>query len=162
EQWISYFFVWHVFLKVVFQLPITRWVKSINYVSILLVAVTVWSLAFFLLWLTAVVPSGAVYVVVGAFSLIALAEILYSPAGVSLLGEMSPENLRGIYFSLESQCWSIGFAVGPAVGGWALDHPDTVGINLWLYIITGGLIASLILAVLRQQLAAESTLAIES
>ncbi|MEM9809272.1 MAG: MFS transporter [Cyanobacteria bacterium P01_D01_bin.56] len=162
EQWISYFFVWHVFLKVVLQLPITRWVKAINYVSILLVAMTVWSLAFFLLWLIAVVPQGALFVAVGAFSLISLAEILYSPAGVSLLGEMSPENLRGIYFSLESQCWSIGFTIGPALGGWALDHPETVGINLWLYIITGGFVASLILAVLKQQLAADSNLATES
>ncbi|MEM6256301.1 MAG: MFS transporter [Cyanobacteria bacterium P01_D01_bin.156] len=158
EQWISYFFVWHVFLKVVLQLPITHWVKTINYVSILLVALTVWSIAFFLLWLTAVVPNGALFVAIAAFGLISLAEILYSPAGVSLLGEMAPENLRGIYFSLESQCWSIGFTVGPAMGGWALDHPDIVGINLWLYIITGGFVASVILAVLKQQLTTVSNL----
>lgn len=154
EQWISYLFVWQVVLKIVFQLPITRLVKAINHVSILLIALTIWSLAFFLLWVTSIVPQGALLVAIGGFSLIALAEILYSPAGISLLGDMAPSNLRGIYFSLESQCWSIGFTIGPALGGWALDHPETIGTNLWLYLITGGFISSLILALLKQQLTA--------
>lgn len=152
EQWISYFFVWHVLLKIVLQLPITRLVKAINHISILLVALTLWSLAFFLLWVTGITSTSALAFTISAFSLISLAEILYSPAGISLLGEMSPTNLRGIYFSLESQCWSIGFTIGPALGGWALDHPKTVGINLWLYLITGGLIASVILVLLKQQM----------
>ncbi|MGD1949462.1 MAG: MFS transporter [Leptolyngbyaceae cyanobacterium] len=155
EQWISYFFVWQVFLKIVFQLPITRLVKAINHVSILLVALTIWSMAFFLLWVIGITPTSALFITISAFSLIALAEILYSPAGISLLGEMAPSNLRGIYFSLESQCWSIGFTIGPALGGWALDHPETVGNNLWLYLITGGFVASLILAVLKQQMASD-------
>ncbi|NEQ53902.1 MAG: MFS transporter [Leptolyngbya sp. SIO3F4] len=160
EQWISYFFVWYVFLKIVFQLPITRLVKAVNHVSIMLVALTTWSAGFFLLWITGITPSNALPFVIAAFSLIALSEILYSPAGVSLLGEMAPSNLRGIYFSLESQCWSVGFTIGPAVGGWALDHPEAVGINLWLYLITGGFIASLILAILKQQMSvSESDLA---
>ncbi|MBX2862490.1 MAG: MFS transporter [Leptolyngbyaceae cyanobacterium MAG.088] len=153
EQWISYFFVWQVLIKIVFQLPITRLVKAINHVSILLVALTIWSIAFFLLWFIGITPISALPFAIGAFSLIALAEILYSPAGVSLIGDIAPLNLRGIYFSLESQCWSIGFTIGPALGGWALDHPETVGANLWLYLITGGFVASLILAILKQQLA---------
>ncbi|MFG6095451.1 MFS transporter [Leptothoe sp. ISB3NOV94-8A] len=152
EQWISYFFVWHVVLKVVFQLPITRLVKTINHVSIMLVALIIWSAAFFLLWLVGNIAIDPLLIAISAFSLIALAEILYSPAGVSLLGEMAPSNLRGIYFSLESQCWSIGFTVGPALGGWALDHPETMGTNLWLYLITGGFVASFILVVLKQKL----------
>ncbi|MEM8613251.1 MAG: MFS transporter [Cyanobacteria bacterium P01_H01_bin.105] len=156
EQWISYFFVWQVLLKIVFQLPVTRLVKAINHISILLVALFLWSVAFFLFWVVGVTPSSALILTTSAFSLIALAEILYSPAGISLLGGMAPINLRGIYFSLESQCWSIGFTIGPALGGWALDHPETVGINLWLYLIMGGLVASMILAVLKQKMTAES------
>ncbi len=157
EQWISYFFVWHVLIKIVLQLPITRLVKAINHISILLVALTIWSAAFFLLWLTSITPTSALPWAIGVFSLLSLAEILYSPAGISLLGEMAPVNLRGIYFSLESQCWSIGFTIGPALGGWALDHPDTVGANLWLYLTTGGFLASLILVVLKQQMSVGQT-----
>ena len=163
EQWISYFFVWHVFLKIVLQLPITRLVKAINHVSILIVALTIWSAAFFLLWLIGISSTATLFITLGAFSLISFAEILYSPAGISLLGEMAPTNLRGIYFSLESQCWSIGFTIGPALGGWALDHPETVGANLWIYLITGGFVASLILAVLKQQISvSKSDLAADS
>lgn len=157
EQWISYFFVWHVLLKIVFQLPITRLVKAVNHVSIMLVALIFWSFAFFLLWVTSVATTSALPFIIAAFSLIAISEILYSPAGISLLGEMAPVNLRGIYFSLESQCWSIGFTIGPALGGWALDHPEKVGSNLWLYLITGGLVASLILVVLKQQISGSET-----
>jgi len=156
EQWISYFFVWQVFLKIVLQLPITRLVKAINHVSVLLFSLILWSGGFFLLWIVGITPAKALFFTIIAFSLIAFAEILYSPAGISLIGEMSPENLRGIYFSLESQCWSIGFTIGPAIGGWALDHPETVGVNLWLYLITGGLVASVILTVLKQQIMSAS------
>lgn len=163
EQWISYFFVWQVFLKIVLQLPITRLVKAVNHVSVLLFSLILWSGGFFLLWIVGITPAKALFFTIIAFSLIALAEILYSPAGISLIGEMSPENLRGIYFSLESQCWSIGFTIGPAIGGWALDHPETVGVNLWLYLITGGLVASVILTVLKQQItsASETDLAVD-
>ena len=156
EQWISYFFVWQVFLKIVLQLPITRLVKAINHVSVLLFSLILWSGGFLLLWVVGITPAKALFFTIIAFSLIAFAEILYSPAGISLIGEMSPENLRGIYFSLESQCWSIGFTIGPAIGGWALDHPETVGVNLWLYLITGGLVASVILTVLKQQIMSAS------
>ena len=156
EQWISYFFVWQVFLKIVLQLPITRLVKAVNHVSVLLFSLILWSGGFFLLWIVGITPAKALFFTIIAFSLIALAEILYSPAGISLIGEMSPENLRGIYFSLESQCWSIGFTIGPAIGGWALDHPETVGVNLWLYLITGGLVARVILTVLKQQITSAS------
>ena len=45
---------------------------------------------------------------------------------------MAPANLRGIYFSLDSQCWALGYLIGPALGGWALDHPDPLGDNVWL------------------------------
>ncbi|MEA5466998.1 MFS transporter [Leptothoe sp. PORK10 BA2] len=152
EQWISYFFVWHVCLKIVLQLPITRSVKAINYISILIVALTLWSVAFFLFWFIGITPISALPFTIAAFSLLSLAEILYSPVGITLLGDIAPINLRGIYFSLESQCWSIGFTIGPALGGWALDHPGAGGANLWLYLITGGLVASLILVVLKQQL----------
>ena len=163
EQWISYFFVWQVFLKIVLQLPITRLVKAINHVSVLLFSLILWSGGFLLLWVVGITPAKALFFTIIAFSLIAFAEILYSPAGISLIGEMSPENLRGIYFSLESQCWSIGFTIGPAIGGWALDHPETVGVNLWLYLITGGLVASVILTVLKQQImsASETDLAVD-
>lgn len=152
EQWISYFFVWHVVLKIFLQLPITRLVKAIDHISILLVALTIWSGGFLLLWITGITSNYTLLIVLAAFSLIALGEILFSPTSVSLTSNMAPINLRGIYFSLESQCWSVGFTIGPALGGWSLDHPKTIGINFWLYLIAGGLISGLILILLKRMI----------
>ncbi|MEO1440053.1 MAG: hypothetical protein AAFV33_06580, partial [Chloroflexota bacterium] len=49
--------------------------------------------------------------------------------------ELAPADQRGIYFSLESECWAVGFLIGPAMGGWALDHPVYWGANLWLVLV---------------------------
>lgn len=152
EQWISYFFVWNALLKIVLQLPITRRVKAANPVVILLVALAFWSGGFLLVWGTGVVPAKAWILALGAFTLISIAEILYSPAGVTLVSSLAPGNLRGIYFALESQCWAIGFMIGPAIGGWALDHPTTLGTNFWLLLVAGGGVATGILWFLKQQL----------
>lgn len=151
EQWIGYFFVWHALLKIVFQLPVTRAVQAINHVTILLVALGLWSGGFLLIWGAGVSLTQPLLFAGLAFTLIALAEVLYSPAGVSLVGEMAPENLRGMYFAMESQCWGLGFIIGPAMGGWALDQPG-LATHFWLLIIAGGGVASGLLVSLRQQL----------
>lgn len=158
EQWISYFFVWHALLKIVLQLPITRKVKPISHVAILLIALVLWSGAFFLFWLTGITPTDPLIFTIGAFTLVAIAEILYGPATVSLVGEMSPVYLRGIYFSLESECWAIGFLIGPALGGWALDHPNTVGVNFWLILISSAGVAGVILMFLKHRMTAAKLL----
>ncbi|NER51101.1 MAG: MFS transporter [Symploca sp. SIO1A3] len=152
EQWISYFFVWHALLKILFQLPLTRKLNSLSYVEILLIALFLWSGGFLLIWLTGIISTKPLIFVIGAFSVIAIAEILYSPAASALVGEMAPVNLRGIYFSLESECWSIGFLIGPAVGGWALDHPNTVGTNFWLMLILSAGVAAVILRLLKHRI----------
>lgn len=154
EQLISYLFFWHALLKIVCQLPITRWAKRVNHVSILLVALTLWAGGFLFIWITGVVPVNALAPALAGFSLVGLAEILYGPAASSLVGDMAPSDQRGIYFSLESECWAIGFLIGPALGGWALDHPVSGGANLWLALVSSTGLAGAILIYLRQQMLA--------
>ncbi|MDJ0704676.1 MAG: MFS transporter [Leptolyngbyaceae cyanobacterium MO_188.B28] len=152
EQLISYLFFWHALLKIVCQLPITRWAKRINHVSILLIVLILWAVGFLFFWITGVVSVNALAPALVGFSMVGLAEILYGPAASSLVGEMSPSDQRGIYFSLESECWAVGFLVGPALGGWALDHPATGGANLWLALVSSTGLAGAILLYLRQQM----------
>ncbi|MEM9007608.1 MAG: MFS transporter, partial [Cyanobacteria bacterium P01_F01_bin.86] len=87
------------------------------------------------------------------FALIALAEIFYGPTASTLIGDIASEHLRGVYFALDSQCWAIGFLIGPALGGWALDHPDVLGTNIWLALVSSSAIVGTILLLLRGQLA---------
>lgn len=153
ERFISYFFVWHVTLKIFLQLPLTRWLRSLAHSTQLLTALTIWCGGFALIWLTGQVPNWALPLIVGAFAVLAIAEVIYAPAASALVGELAPVAARGIYFSLESECWAIGFLVGPIFGGWALDHPQTVGTDLWLYLILSAGLASGLLLLLRRTMA---------
>ncbi len=165
ERLISYFFVGHALLKIVLQLPITRKVKPLNHATVLLSALVLWAGSFLLIWLTGRVPAYAVFPAWAAFTLIALAEILYAPAATALVGDIAPVHQRGVYFALESECWAIGFLIGPALGGWALDHPNVVGDRFWLFALLSAGVAGALLALLRQRTlstpAIDESLAIE-
>lgn len=152
EQLISYLFFWHAFLKIVLQLPLLRWLRHLAHVNILLIALVLWTGGFLLIWITGVIPAYALGSAYATFALIAIAEILYAPSAVALVGEIAPQDLRGIYFSLESECWAIGFLIGPALGGWALDHPTQLGTNFWLVMLGSTVVAGSILFMLRQRL----------
>ena len=157
EQIISYFFVWHALLKIMLQLPITRWLSPISHVTVLIASLGLWSIGLLLIWLIGVVSSYALLVALIAFTFIAGAEIFYGPSSTTLVGNIAPVTLRGIYFSLDSQCWAIGFLIGPPLGGWALDHPTVLGTNIWLALVSSGAIAGMILLLLRGQLAGDAT-----
>ncbi|MGC1526695.1 MAG: MFS transporter [Phormidesmis sp.] len=156
EQMISYLFFWHALIKIVGQLPVVRWTKQIDYVVILLVTLLAWAGGAALFWLAGTVAGYALIVVLGGFFFVAIAEILYGPAASSLVGELAPPEQRGIYLSLESECWAVGFLIGPALGGWALDHPVQWGANLWLVLVISTGVPGMILFFLRQLVMQES------
>jgi len=156
EQLISYFFVGHALLKILLQLPITRWLRFMSHPTLLLAALGLWSVSFVLIWLIGILSVHALLVALMAFACVAVAEILYAPSASALVGDMAPVDRRGIYFSLESQCWAIGFLIGPAVGGWALDHPSLLGTNIWLVFVSSTAIAGLLLLRLQGQLASST------
>jgi MFS family permease len=156
EQVISYFFVWHALLKIVVQLPITRWLRPVAHVNVLLGSLSLWTVGLFLFWLVGLVGINTIAIALGAFAFVAMAEVLYAPSASALVGDIAPIPLRGVYFALESQSWAIGFLIGPTMGGWALDHPAVVGGNLWLVLAFSGAIAAAILLLLRQQLRTDS------
>jgi MFS family permease len=152
ETWISYLFFWHALLKITLQLPITRWLKPISYSSLLLVALGLWAGTFLLIWATGTISANALVPAAAAFLLVAISEVVYAPSAIALVGEMAPADLRGVYFALESECWAIGFFIGPVLGGWALDHPHDFATAFWLWLIASATVAGAILALLQQQL----------
>ncbi|MEM9008285.1 MAG: MFS transporter, partial [Cyanobacteria bacterium P01_F01_bin.86] len=113
EQIISYFFVWHAALKIALQLPITRWLRPFSHITVLLTSLGLWSFGLLSIWLIGFVSNYALLVALMAFALIALAEIFYGPTASTLIGDIASEHLRGVYFALDSQCWAIGFLIGP-------------------------------------------------
>ena len=152
-QLISYFFVWHALLKILLQLPVTRYFRLVAHVNLLLASLALWSGGFFLIWLIGIVSVNTLLLALMAFACIAIAEILYAPSASALVGDIAPASLRGIYFSLESECWAVGFLIGPALGGWALDHPLWFGTNLWLALSSSSSLTAAILLILQGLLA---------
>jgi MFS family permease len=69
---------------------------------------------------------------VAALGVLAIAMISYTPSASALVADLAPESLRGIYLSINSQCWAIGYLIGPPIGGWALDRSAEVARGFWL------------------------------
>lgn len=152
---ISACFAGHALIKIVFQLPLTRSLRGVDHVPILGAALGLWLASFALLTVLGLPPVGhygaALPVALAAFGCIAIAEVLYAPSAVALVGDMAPAHQRGVYFALESQCWTIGLLVGPALGGWALDHPQPWGSSPWPLLALSGVGAALLLVWLGRQ-----------
>lgn len=69
--------------------------------------------------------------------------VAYTPSAFGFVADLAPESLRGVYLSINSQCWAIGYFIGPALGGYALDQ--TAQFMKWFWF---GCVASVILGIL--------------
>lgn len=129
-------FVPHLLLLVAVQLPVARWIGrcqgegQLSYPQVLLGATSGFALAM-LMVLGAGLGSPLVWALV-SLSTAALAIALYNGASASLVVQLAPESLRGVYLSVNSLCWAVGYAVGPLAGGAALDLPRPWADCLWL------------------------------
>jgi len=70
-------------------------------------------------------PAYAVSVIVWT-----MGEILFSPASISLVADLAPEDLRGRYQGLFAMAFTSAFALAPAAGGYVLAHAGAH----WLWI----------------------------
>ncbi len=61
-----------------------------------------------------------------------LAIVAYTPTASALIADLAPSSLRGVYTSINSLCWAAGYAIGPPLGGWALDRSPQFAHNFWL------------------------------
>jgi MFS family permease len=65
-------------------------------------------------------------------TLFAIAIVAYTPSASAFVALLAPNELRGIYLSLNSLCWALGYAIGPPLGGMAIDAGASFAINYWL------------------------------
>jgi MFS family permease len=91
-----------------------------------------WGIGFFLIWVTGVASTGHIIWAILALGVLAIATVAYTPSASALVADLAPESLRGVYLSINSQCWAIGYFIGPPLGGWALDQSQAVAHNFWL------------------------------
>lgn len=147
---LSSLFTWHVVCAALLQLPIARWLNRFSRPRALILAIITWGIGFVIVWLTGVVQTHALIWATIALSLLAIATVAYTPSASALVVDLAPESLRGIYLSINSQCWAIGYLIGPPLGGWALDQSKAIANGFWLILSFSTGIGILILQILHQ------------
>lgn len=139
---LSGLFTWHLAASVVLQIPAARFLNRYARPLGLILSAGFWALGFGVVWLTGVSTTGHLAWALLAMLILALGTVTYMPSASAIVVDLAPESLRGVYIAINSQCWAIGYLIGPPLGGWALDQPPAVAHAFWL-----GLAGSVVVAI---------------
>ncbi|HIK57331.1 MAG TPA: MFS transporter [Synechococcales cyanobacterium M55_K2018_004] len=153
---LSLLFSWHVVLAALTQLPVARALKGYRRTQLLMLSSLLWGVSFVLVWVTGVAPMGHLVWAVAALGMMAIATVVYMPAASALVVDFAPESLRGVYLSINSLCWAVGYFVGPVVGGWTMDQSSAIAHRSWLGWAASVLISLVILRHLDRRLSRTS------
>ncbi|MDJ0689059.1 MAG: MFS transporter [Xenococcaceae cyanobacterium MO_188.B32] len=132
EKTLSILFSWHIAFAALCQLPVATWLNRFTRIKALIFSLLMWGGGFALVWLTGTLNSNALIWSILALGTMSIAMVAYTPSASALVADLAPESLRGIYLSLNSQCWAVGYFIGPILGGWALDRSTTIAHSFWL------------------------------
>lgn len=128
---ISAIFTWHLVLCIVFQLPVAQNLRRLSHARALIFSALFWGAGFLPIALAGLLPIGQLAWILLGSGILAIATVSYTPSASSLVAELAPLSLRGLYHSLNAQCWAAGFFIGPVLGGWVLDRPRPLADALW-------------------------------
>ncbi|MEM7648692.1 MAG: MFS transporter [Cyanobacteria bacterium P01_A01_bin.70] len=133
EATLSILFTGHVILTALCQLPIARLLKPLAQPRALMISTVLWGVGFALVWATGTgLFSRASVGAALALAVMAIATTAYTPIASSFVAMLAPEALRGVYLSINSMCWALGYFVAPPLGGWALDQSPQMAHSFWL------------------------------
>ena len=152
---ISALFTAYLTVSVICQLPIARALNRFSRPKVLMLSAALWGLGFALIGITGIVLQGHLVWAILGMGVLSLATVTYMPAASSLVVDLAPESLRGIYLAINSQCWAAGYFIGPPLGGWALDQSATIAHGFWLFLAFSVVVAIVILRWLDQIMKAE-------
>jgi len=149
---ISVLFAFSTFLTVALQMPIARALRRFSCPRALMISAWLWGLGFMAIGLTGMVTTGNLFLAALGLFFLSVATVTYTPFASGLVVELAPESLRGVYLSINSQCWAIGYLIGPPLGGWALDQGKFAANNFWLGLAASVGVAILILQIVDRRL----------
>ena len=156
ESTISGLFTWHIAFAAICQLPAAWLLNRFSRIMGLRFSLVLWGVAFILVWVTGNVSENILIWAAITLGVMSLGMITYTPVASGLVADLAPESLRGVYFSISSQCWAIGYFIGPPLGGWALDNPQFTN-YFWLIFAGSVLIGMAILQYLDRLIAARES-----
>lgn len=152
---ISALFTWHLALAGIFQLPTARLLNRFSRAQALILSAVLWGAGFVCIWVTGITSRYAIAWAIVALGILAVATITYMPAASSIVVDLAPTSLRGVYLGINSQCWAIGQFIGPPLGGWALDQSKLVAHTFWLAVAASVAVAIAVLQVLDRMLSVQ-------
>jgi MFS family permease len=143
---------WHLWVAIALQLPIAKALRSYGHIRGLMVSTLFWGLGFLLVAVTGVAKVWPLVWAALSLAVLAIATVAYTPSASALVVDLAPTELRGVYLSINSLCWAVGYAIGPPLGGWALDQPRPIADYFWLGLAFTIGLALAILSGLQRQL----------
>ncbi|MCY7284172.1 MAG: MFS transporter [Cyanobacteria bacterium CAN_BIN43] len=149
---LSALFAGYVALAALTQLPIARFLKRWSHPQALTLSALLWAVGFGVMWLTGTVAQNQIAWAAVGLGVMAIATVSYMPAASSIVTGLAPAALRGVYLSINSLCWATGYFIGPAVGGWAMNHDESIAVGFWIAAASSVAIAVTIAQVLNRRL----------
>ncbi|MBW4472853.1 MAG: MFS transporter [Stenomitos rutilans HA7619-LM2] len=151
-------FTWcYIGVGTVVQLPIAHFFSGFQHVRVLMLSMVMWAVGFLLLWTTGTVATAQLGWGIAALCTMSIAATLHKPYVAAIVSELAPPALRGAYVGVNSQSWAIGFFIGPALGGWAMDQPQIIADSTWL-IAAATTFAGLLILYVLERIGTESSL----
>lgn len=129
---LSALFSWYIAFAALCQLPIARWLNQFTRPRALMMSALVWAIGFLLVWVTGSLADNPLLFASLSVGVMAIATVAYTPAASALVAALAPEAMRGVYLSINSLCWAVGYFIGPTVGGWAMSQSVQIADGFWL------------------------------
>ncbi len=130
------------------QLPVIKWLRPYRHAHALGIAASFCGIGFICTALATIDRPHSWGWLVFTMIFWAIAIAAYNPTASALTADIAPVQLMGVYTSLNSLCWAVGFAIGPPLGGWALDQSVGVVQIFWGMLALGSLLMWVILLAL--------------
>lgn len=131
---LSGLFTWYVLLSIILQLPVIRLLRRFSHPQALTISALFWGIGFVLIWTTGMSDTSHLIWAGLGLAIMAIAAVAYTPSSSSLVVDLAPEAMRGVYFSINSLCWAGGYFIGPTIGGWAMDQADWIADGFWVVV----------------------------
>ncbi len=149
---LSLLFTWYIGLCILTQIPMVRALSRLRQTRALMLSAVSWALGFGLVWVTGSAGSFHFLWAGLALAVSALATVAYTPSASALVIHLAPESRRGVYLSVNSLCWAVGYFIGSTAGGWAMGEARWVADGFWLGAVFSVGLVLLILQILHWEL----------
>ena len=146
ETQIGIVFLVNTIVIVLLQLPIARLAQGRRRMPALGLLGLLWAAAWLVVPLAGSETAGAATILlIGAMTIFAVGECLHGAVHAPLVSDLAEPRLLGRYMALSALSWQVGFALGPAVGGFVLDYsPSATWLGAAAFCALGGGLAFLV------------------